>query len=667
MILNKELIEKKQLGEALNYVYPMSFDGEEKYGVIRIVGTSTDREIQVYITDDKATLKKEEGEIFQTNDIKKAWEKFEDLFNESDEGQQQGGGEEPEVANLYLTFPLSGQAKLFIQNQKGQQKVLMEFELTDTDLILKQPRFYMLDFTDDENMPEQVRTKWAMANTNGDVLLEGTTEDYITYQVAILSIAPPDGHNPPQPPSDEMEFYRLIQYVGGVALLKKFIFNKKTNEITFVENTGMPATESNGDFDVNIEGMNAKLRQYPSLDEGNEKAYVLVVEGENPQPSEEFPFYRLVSFVGGVLNLKLHSLNLNTKEETFVQQEQMNGEDKTDYFEIVIDGQVLKLMPYPTLDKDSEKAYVMIMEGQDPPPPQPPQPPQPPMPPSDEMEFFRLISDMGTSIVVSQNVYNKKTEVERMIRTLTYTSTPKGRGFEIEIEGEMAKLAPYPKLDANGQNAYVMVTEGKGKNPDDEEEDRNVFTFFRLQTYDGLSIFLKQYTLNRTTQTETFDGDLNFPAEDKGGYFESTVDGEIVRFGRVPEYDKDGLEAYVAVKRVEKSDEDKEPTDEDPIDIEPIDEDDHEDTPPKSDDDESDKGEGGRRKSVTPNEIVISIAEETGEDPNSIIGAFRSERFLESYLRDKNVNFSDLGTKLNLPTNVGALVKEIIKIVNQKQ
>jgi hypothetical protein len=662
MILNKELIEKKQLGEALNYVYPMSFNGEEKYGVIRIVGTSTDREIQVYITDDKATLKKEEGEIFQTNDIKKAWEKFEDLFNESDEGQQQGGGEEPEVANLFLTFPLSGQAKLFIQNQKGQQKVLMEFEITDTDLILKQPRFYTLDFTDDENMPEQVRTKWAMANTNGDVSLEGTTEDYITYQVAILSIAPPDGHNPPQPPSDEMEFYRLIQYVGGVALLKKFIFNKKTNEITFVENTGMPATENNGDFDVNIEGMSAKLRQYPSLDEGVEKAYVLVVESENPQPSEEFPFYRLVSFVGGVLNLKLHSLNLKTKEETFVQQEQMNGEDKTDYFEIVIDGQVLKLMPYPTLDKDSEKAYVMIMEGQDPPPPQPPQPPQPPMPPSDEMEFFRLISDMGSSIVVSQNVYNKKTEVERMIRTLTYTSTPKGRGFEIEIEGEIAKLAPYPKLDANGQNAYVMVTKGKGKNPDDEEEDRNVFTFFRLQTYDGLSIFLKQYTLNRTTQTETFDGDLNFPAEDKGGYFESTVDGEIVRFGRVPEYDKDGLEAYVAVKRVEKSEDEDEPIDEEPID-EPIDDDDDGESQPEPE--ESDKGGSGRRKSVTPNEIISRIADETGEDPNSIIGSFRSERFLESYLRDKKVNLSDLGTKLNLPTTMGALVKEIIKIVNQ--
>jgi hypothetical protein len=34
-------------------------------------------------------------------------------------------------------------------------------------------------------------------------------------------------------------------------------------------------------------------------------------------------------------------------------------------------------------------------------------------------------------------------------------------------------------------------------------------------------------------------------------------------------------------------------------------------------------------------------------------------------LRDKKVNLSDLGTKLNLPTTMGALVKEIIKIVNQ--
>jgi hypothetical protein len=266
--------------------------------------------------------------------------------------------------------------------------------------------------------------------------------------------------------------------------------------------------------------------------------------------------------------------------------------------------------------------------------------------------------------VVSQNVFNKKTEVERMIRTLTYTATPKGSGFEIEIEGEMAKLAPYPKLDANGQKAYVMVTKGKGKKgkPEDEEEDKNMFTIFRLVSYDGSNLNLKQYTLNRTTNTETFDGDLNLPAEDKGGYFESTMDGITVRFGRVPEYDKDGLEAYVAVKRVEKSEEEDEPIDEEPID-EPIDDDDDGESQP--DPEESDKGGSGRRKSVTPDEIISRIADETGEDPNSIIGSFRSERFLESYLRDKKVNLSDLGTKLNLPTTMGALVKEIIKIVNQ--
>lgn len=666
MILNKELIEKKQLGETLNYIYPMSFGGEEKYGVISISGTASERQIQVYITTDKKTLQAVGEEVFQSNDIQKAWEKFEELFNQSDEGQSQSGGDEPEVASLYLTFALSGASTLFIQNQSGQQKVLMEFEITDTELIIKQPRFYALDFTNDPNMPEQLQTKWAMANTNGDVKLEGSADDYVTYQVAVLSIAQPDGHTPPQPPSDNMEFYRLITQSSGALVLNKFLLNRPTKQEVFVEQTVMQGEDKGGYYDVSVGGAPMKLKPYPTLDANGQKAYILVAVGENPMPLEEMPFYKFVSFVGGILNLKLHTYNLKTKAQTYVQDMQFQADDKTDYYEVVFDGNVMKLMPYPFLSNVTDKAYVMVMDGQDPPPPTPPSdnPPPPPIP-TDEIEFFRLISDMGDTIIVSQNVFNKKTEEERMIRTITYTSEAKGSMYQIQIEDKPATFVPYPKFDSNGQKAYKLVMKSdRDDEGEDEDEDNDLFRFFRLISYNGSVMNLKQYLLNKTDNSESFEGDVNITAEDKGDYFEAEIDGEIVRFGRIPKYDKDGFEAYVGVKKSKKSDEADE-------EFEEKDEDEDEDRPKPEkpsdeDDDETDKGGSGRTKKKSRNEIINQIAETTGDDPNDIRGSFRSERFLESYLNNKNVNYAELGEKLNLPTSRGALLKEIMKIVNQK-
>jgi len=671
MILNKELIEKKQLGETLNYIYPMSFGGEQKYGVISISGTSSERQIQVYIATDKKTLQAVDDEVFQSNDIQKSWEKFEELFNQSDEGKDESGGNEPEVASLYLTFALSGASTLFLQNQSGEQKVLMEFEITDTDLIIKQPRFYALDFTNDPNMPEQLQTKWAMANTNGDVKLEGKGDDYVTYQVAILSVAQPDGHTPPQPPSDNMEFYRLITQSSGALVLNKFLFNRPTKQEVFVEQTVMQGEDKGGYYEVSIGGTQMKLSPYPTLDANGQKAYVLVSEGENPTPLEEMPFYKFVSFVGGILNLKLHTYNLKTKAQTYIQDTQFQGEDKTDYYEVVLDGNVMKLMPYPFLSNATEKAYVMIMDGQDPPPPTPPtdNPPPPPIP-TDEIEFFRLISDMGNTIIVSQNVFNKKTKLERMIRTLTYDSVAKGSMYQIQIEDKPATLVPYSKFDSNGQKAYKLIMKSDSDEEADDDENNDLFRFFRLISYNGSVLNLKQYLLNKTDNSESFEGDVTITAEDKGDYFEADIDGDIVRFGRIPKYDKDGFEAYVGVKKSKKSKSDDE--DEDEFDDEDEDEDEDEDRPkrkkPKSEDDEDETDEGakGRDKKKSRNEIINQIAETTGDDPNDIRGSFRSERFLESYLNNKNVNYAELGEKLNLPTSRGALLKEIMKIVNQK-
>ena len=205
MILEKEKLLKEQVGNTLIFVYPINFNDVEKYATIEIEGIGDDRNISVYLGEESRlqdTTPSVLGDIFRTPDIKLAWEKFEDIFNESDEGASQGG-EEPEASNLFMTFdPKTGNAQLFLQNLKLEQKVIFDFTLTDKDLLKNQPNVYGLDFTDNQDMPEQMRTKWFLANTNGDVILNGTDKSFATYQVAILSVVnpteePPQGGTPP--------------------------------------------------------------------------------------------------------------------------------------------------------------------------------------------------------------------------------------------------------------------------------------------------------------------------------------------------------------------------------------------------------------------------------------------------------------------------------------
>ena len=202
MILDITKLTKEQLGNALVFEYPLTFNDKEQFANIVIEGAGTDRQIQVYLS---ATSILRDfmnavplNEVLETNDIKIAWEKFEDLFNSSDEGKAQNP-EEPEVTNLFLTFDATGSAKLFLQNLQNEQNVVLEFTIDDLELKSKRPNAYVLDYTNDTNMPEQLRAKWFMANTNGDVKLEGTNSNYSTYQVAVVSIAPPNGGTPPPP------------------------------------------------------------------------------------------------------------------------------------------------------------------------------------------------------------------------------------------------------------------------------------------------------------------------------------------------------------------------------------------------------------------------------------------------------------------------------------
>ena len=205
MILDITKLSKGQVSNSLVYDYPLNFKNEERFATILIQGFGDSRQIQVFSTTE-SMLKNPNtnvvGEIFQTNDIKIAWEKFENLFSESDEGQKQNP-DKPEPKNIFLTFNKNGEAKLFAQNLKKEQQLVYEYILDNKDLIKNLPNSYTLDYTDNNQLPEQLRTKWLLANTNGEVVFEGTDSSYSTYQVAILSVAPPT--TPPEPNDEEGE------------------------------------------------------------------------------------------------------------------------------------------------------------------------------------------------------------------------------------------------------------------------------------------------------------------------------------------------------------------------------------------------------------------------------------------------------------------------------
>jgi hypothetical protein len=205
MILDITKLSKGQVSNSLVYDYPLNFKNVTHFATILIQGFGDSRQIQVFLTSE-SMLKNPNtnvvGEIFQTNDIKIGWEKFENLFSESDEGKKQNP-DKPEPKNIFLTFNQNGEAKLFAQNLKKEQELVYEYILDDKDLIKNLPNSYTLDYTDNNQLPEQLRTKWLLANTNGEVVFEGTDSSYSTYQVAILSVAPPT--TPPEPTDETGE------------------------------------------------------------------------------------------------------------------------------------------------------------------------------------------------------------------------------------------------------------------------------------------------------------------------------------------------------------------------------------------------------------------------------------------------------------------------------
>ena len=188
MILNPTLIKQEVNGEILTFSYPLTFSGENRTAKIIIKGTYPNRNVQVLLEGENG--EKIESYEFDSeqdeSEVQKSWEKFEDLFNESDEGGTQQG--QDEVQNLYTSFDKSGNAVLFLQNLKGEQKIIIPYQINDTFLLDNQPATYELDFESNQMLPEPLRAKWLIANVSDSVKNLEFPNYPFTYQVAIVTL-----------------------------------------------------------------------------------------------------------------------------------------------------------------------------------------------------------------------------------------------------------------------------------------------------------------------------------------------------------------------------------------------------------------------------------------------------------------------------------------------
>ncbi len=369
MILDPNKISQTIKGESLIFEYPLEFNGVQKTAQIQIIGAYPNRNVNVLLINAEGE-EEQRHEFVSSEDqseVKDSWEKFEDLFNQSDEGATQQP--QDEVQNLFTSFDSSGNAVLFLENLNKEQQIVIVYELTELDLIKNQPLTYELNFENNQNIPEPLRAKWLMANVSGSVKCNEFPNYPFTYQVAILSIQPPQ---PPQhvDESDEMVFYRLVAIVGGNAILKEYTLNTKTNEEQFIQDTTMRLISQSEPYKVETPNGEGTLVPYSKLDNAEFKAYLIAIKTERPQPpqpvdeSDEMVFYRMLNMSGTTAVLKQYVYDKNTDKETYVQDETFILLNDTPPFKTnTPEGEAL-LVRYSKFDADGLEAFLLILKGE---------------------------------------------------------------------------------------------------------------------------------------------------------------------------------------------------------------------------------------------------------------------------------------------------------------
>ena len=127
MILDKQYLKINQTKNFTEYTY--NYPSKDKKIDI-ILSAKTDNFQVKYIVAKWVTgldgkLADLKDNVFETTDLKAAWEKFEDYFEETEKEENPQQGQEPEVQVLMMSVEKSGKSFVFLQKQDGSQELIM--------------------------------------------------------------------------------------------------------------------------------------------------------------------------------------------------------------------------------------------------------------------------------------------------------------------------------------------------------------------------------------------------------------------------------------------------------------------------------------------------------------------------------------------------------------
>jgi len=204
MILDKQYLKINQTKNFTEYTY--NYPSKDKKIDI-ILSAKTDNFQVKYIVAKWVTgldgkLADLKDNVFETTDLKAAWEKFEDYFEETEKEENPQQGQEPEVQVLMMSVEKSGKSFVFLQKQDGSQELIMELNINDADIVNNKPQFAKLDFSNDTSMQEPFNTEWLLAFVD-DVQYEQASKGCSTYIIALNSIDQPGQNEPSKEGEDK--------------------------------------------------------------------------------------------------------------------------------------------------------------------------------------------------------------------------------------------------------------------------------------------------------------------------------------------------------------------------------------------------------------------------------------------------------------------------------
>ena len=124
MILDEKRLTITKAGKYTEYQY--NFPSDDKKILITLVARP-DKDVIIYSVDKEVEdlegniLVGTDKTILETQDLKQAWEKFEDLFEETDK-EENPEKQDPEIQILLVSVEKTGDSFLFLQKQDGSQQ-----------------------------------------------------------------------------------------------------------------------------------------------------------------------------------------------------------------------------------------------------------------------------------------------------------------------------------------------------------------------------------------------------------------------------------------------------------------------------------------------------------------------------------------------------------------